>query len=275
MLATRDFDRLADVARSLADADALDDICDALERKELTVATGSAVRHRLAGGRSRINRLIRETQGFWIETFPDLGATAIAAALRAASAAAHIERTSASTVQLVWTGPLVEGSFLRSTLPVMEEVIRGAKQRLLIVGYWLSLYGSQGGVQELIELIANAAKAGVTVTCVFDSGKKPYGDDNLTALVRGWPDSVDLPTILAWDHNSSDPHRKLHAKVLVADRRDSLVTSANLTQHAFDINMEMGVRVSGRPARRIAKHFELLAARGVLREVIPEQEGIG
>jgi len=37
--------------------------------------------------------------------------------------------------------------------------------------------------------------------------------------------------------------RKLHAKVIVADRRDALVTSANLTQAGLLANLEMGVVV--------------------------------
>jgi phosphatidylserine/phosphatidylglycerophosphate/cardiolipin synthase-like enzyme len=57
---------------------------------------------------------------------------------------------------------------------------------------------------------------------------------------------------------------KLHAKVLVADRGDALVTSANLTSYAMDRNMEMGARIIGQPAADIARHFDLLEAYGVL-----------
>lgn len=54
---------------------------------------------------------------------------------------------------------------------------------------------------------------------------------------------------------------KLHAKVIVADGRDALVTSANLTYHGYEANIEIGVRVSGEPARLVEKHFrELIRA---------------
>jgi phosphatidylserine/phosphatidylglycerophosphate/cardiolipin synthase-like enzyme len=59
--------------------------------------------------------------------------------------------------------------------------------------------------------------------------------------------------------------------VLVADRNDALVTSANLTSYAMDRNMEMGVRVVGRPAATIAKHFDLLTACGILDSYSPRQ----
>ena len=74
------------------------------------------------------------------------------------------------------------------------------------------------------------------------------------------------PELLTWEVPEAEKHLKLHAKVLVADRRDALVTSANLTMHALDRNMEMGVRVTGAAGRRIADHFELLRQRGVVGE---------
>lgn len=43
----------------------------------------------------------------------------------------------------------------------------------------------------------------------------------------------------------------LHAKLLVADREDALITSANLTYHGFERNLEMGIRVTGRAAAEI------------------------
>jgi phosphatidylserine/phosphatidylglycerophosphate/cardiolipin synthase-like enzyme len=81
-----------------------------------------------------------------------------------------------------------------------------------------------------------------------------------------------LPNILTWRLPPGDQHLKLHAKVLVADRRDALVTSANLTSYAMDRNMEMGVRIVGHPAIDIARHFDLLEAHGVLE---PYDDGRG
>jgi len=51
---------------------------------------------------------------------------------------------------------------------------------------------------------------------------------------------------------------KLHAKVIVADARDALVTSANLTYHGYEANIELGVRISGDPARLVDAHFREL-----------------
>jgi phosphatidylserine/phosphatidylglycerophosphate/cardiolipin synthase-like enzyme len=64
---------------------------------------------------------------------------------------------------------------------------------------------------------------------------------------------------------------KLHAKVLVADRRDALITSANLTSYALGRNMEMGVRIVGLPAFDIARHFDLLSSGGILEPYLENQ----
>ncbi len=99
---------------------------------------------------------------------------------------------------------------------------------------------------------------------VLDQRDKPYGKNNRDILMELWPQEVEPPVMLTWDIPDGEKHLKLHANVLVADRSDALVTSANLTMYALDRNMEMGVRVSGSAGERIAHHFGLLTRQGVL-----------
>ncbi len=57
----------------------------------------------------------------------------------------------------------------------------------------------------------------------------------------------------------------LHAKAVVCDGRNALVTSANLTEAAFDRNIEMGLLVKDRTlAESIATHFGSLIERDLL-----------
>lgn len=57
----------------------------------------------------------------------------------------------------------------------------------------------------------------------------------------------------------------LHAKCAVADDAVLLVSSANLTESAFEINMELGVLVRGGDMpRRVAEHWRGLASDGQL-----------
>jgi phosphatidylserine/phosphatidylglycerophosphate/cardiolipin synthase-like enzyme len=60
----------------------------------------------------------------------------------------------------------------------------------------------------------------------------------------------------------------LHAKAAIADHQTALVTSANLTGHGINENMELGLLVRGGPVpRRLAAHSAQLMADRVLTRV--------
>jgi len=56
----------------------------------------------------------------------------------------------------------------------------------------------------------------------------------------------------------------MHVKCLIADREAALVSSANLTDYALEMNMELGILVRGVSAGRLATHFDQLMLRGEL-----------
>jgi phosphatidylserine/phosphatidylglycerophosphate/cardiolipin synthase-like enzyme len=204
-------------------------------------------------------------QKAWRLAGSDLSAEALALVLRASVASIATFRQRIPTTQVVWTGPKVDGSYLRATREVVREIIRGANAELLVVGYWIAAHDEREGViEEVILSLADAVKRGVTVTIIADERVRGDGRDNRRILVSAWPTGISLPIILTWRLPPDDQHLKLHAKVLVADRRDALVTSANLTSYAMDRNMEMGVRIDGYRASDIARHFDLLVREGVL-----------
>jgi phosphatidylserine/phosphatidylglycerophosphate/cardiolipin synthase-like enzyme len=61
------------------------------------------------------------------------------------------------------------------------------------------------------------------------------------------------------------PEGVLHAKAIVADDESAFVTSANLTEAAFDRNIEVGVLARDRAlAASLSKHFRVLIERGLL-----------
>jgi phosphatidylserine/phosphatidylglycerophosphate/cardiolipin synthase-like enzyme len=60
----------------------------------------------------------------------------------------------------------------------------------------------------------------------------------------------------------------LHAKCAVADARLLFVSSANLTDYALNLNMELGVLIQGGPhPATVVAQFDEFVARGVLRRV--------
>src|SRR5262249_55952210 len=73
-----------------------------------------------------------------------------------------------------------------------------------------------------------------------------------------------------WPHvrRSSDDRGNrgsLHAKFAVADHTKLFVSSANLTEHALQLNMEMGILVAGGDLPRMAQELvDELIYRGIL-----------
>lgn len=262
---TNAFTQLAELAGAIADASGLESVCNALDDGRLTRGSTAATRAAVAGGNATVENLLRSLQRAWSAVGPDLAGPALSLLLRTSVASVATFRRQAPATQVVWTGPKVEGSFLRTTREVVRELLRGAQAELLVVGYWIAAQDDgEGIIEEVIASLADAVTRGVVVSVVVDERIRRDGRDNRQILVSAWPIGVTLPKILTWRLPPGDRHLKLHAKVLVADRRDALVTSANLTSYAMDRNMEMGVRVIGHPAIDIARHFDLLEAQSVL-----------
>lgn len=257
--------RLGEIALALADTSSLESVCRALESGRLGRTSTAATRAGVAEGNSTVESQLRTLQELWALVGADVPPRAFALVLRTSVASVTSFRMQVPTTQVVWTGPNVDGSFLRATREVVREILRDARSELLLVGYWIAARDDGDGIiEEVIASLADAVTRGVTVRIIVDERVRADGRDNKRVLVSAWPDDVPLPTVLTWRLPADDQYLKLHAKVLVADRRDALVTSANLTSYAMDRNMEMGARIVGHPALGIARHFDLLVAQGVL-----------
>jgi phosphatidylserine/phosphatidylglycerophosphate/cardiolipin synthase-like enzyme len=256
---------LAQSVIQLINAGTFTDVIAALESGELTKQSGPASIAKLATGHAMVQSALSSLITSWTSEYTTLSSSVFALQLSALKEAVLLAESEATQTEVVWTGPRVEGSFLRATRQVVQDIISAAESELLVVGYWLAgKEDYEGIINDIINLIANALGRGVKVTIVLDKGEKGYGKNNRDTLIALWPNGVPLPKLLTWKIPPNDKHLKLHAKVLVADRHDALVTSANLTMYALDRNMEMGVRAQGQPSKRIAQHFELLQNRGVL-----------
>ena len=208
----------------------------------------------------------------WGASAQHLDAQDVTAAVQSALACYRLAQGRAHIVDTVWTGPEVAGSEVRRTEAVVREIVASAEKELLIVGYWLVTSTSQ--IRELLGLLIEKARDGLKVRFVFDPGEKSHGSDNFEALNGQWPpELVGAPRrVFSWSErlskatNKSGGHyeRKLHAKVIVADRHDALVTSANLTHAGLLENLEMGLRIQGPMAGAVVNHFDLLINEGIL-----------
>jgi phosphatidylserine/phosphatidylglycerophosphate/cardiolipin synthase-like enzyme len=188
----------------------------------------------------------------------------VAFALDMGNALRQIERLDRPEVELVWTGPGAAGPLVRQTAEVVEEMIRGVRKagELLIVGY--SLTAQDGSLMHgVVELLGDASKRRAAITIILH---RDEGQLNRRNLLAAWDVLAKRPRVLTWDPPKDHPYTKLHAKALVVDRLDALVTSANLTLHGMEANLELGLRVRGPQAGAIAERFDHLIATGVLKE---------
>lgn len=155
---------------------------------------------------------------------------------------------------LVWTGHKPPGSSLRSTPPVIAEMLDAGKRHVIVLSY--SVWLGQARVRSVLDRVVAARRRGAQVTFVVDRNYSP-GDTasghNREQLRTEWPNDVPRPDIYTWG-NDEDRIAKLHAKVIIVDRRDLLVTSANLTGHGMSGNLELGARLIGRPAEQAHDH---------------------
>jgi len=178
--------------------------------------------------------------------------------LETAAAVLSAVRDSQPQVQLAWTYPGERSPGLRTTEGVARELVDASKTTLLVVGFAVSAVSNGAGLAaQTLDAIARAAARGVVVTAVL------HRDVSLRSFLHACRPGAPRPSVFTWPA-SDDAMAAMHAKLVVGDRSHALVTSANLTYHGLERNLEMGVRISGHPAAEIHDRFDELIATGVL-----------
>lgn len=172
---------------------------------------------------------------------------------------------------LVWSGPEVPGLHARDTRRVYEELVSGAERSV-----YASTYAFFDG-PKAFEVLAHRmdARSELRVTLLLNIQRKRSDTSAAEQLVRrfadrfwtmDWPGS-SRPTVY-YDPRALEaegPAGILHAKAVVVDDETVFVTSANLTEAAFDRNIEVGLLVRDRAlALTVSSHFRGLIDRGLL-----------
>jgi phosphatidylserine/phosphatidylglycerophosphate/cardiolipin synthase-like enzyme len=191
------------------------------------------------------------------------GTTCLVPALRAAARTAAKLSAAQPLIEVAWTYPGPARPGFRTTGGVARELIAGSRETLLVVGYTVTVNPNLAGLaSETLRAIADAARRGVAVTVVL------HRDASRRALLSSWSRGTPVPAIFTWP-KMDDEKASVHAKLIVSDRRDVLITSANLTYHDFERNIEMGVRVTGSVAAEVQERIQDLIA---ARELVPWED---
>lgn len=204
----------------------------------------------------------------WKTHAPDVSAESTAFAVLAA--ARHAQHLHASqTLNLVWTGPDVEAIPPRRTDQALLELIDSAQTTLTVVSFVAYK------VPHVSAALAAAARRGVKVRLILEDAQASHGKVAVDALAALGADVAERCALFIWpiEKRPKAPggaHGSLHAKCAIADGRRLLVSSANLTEYALSLNIELGVLVKGGelPARAEG-YWTWLIQSGILVSVSP------
>ena len=189
----------------------------------------------------------------------------IALMLRAFAAGREVDRDVSELVDVVVSGPDAAAA-ARDTGVVIRELFNKARERILAVGFAVH----QG--RTVFQALADRLDACETLqaTLCLDVRREPTSTSHDIHIVSGfarrfieneWP-GARLPR-LYYDPRSLAPvgsmRSALHAKCVVIDGSEALVTSANFTEAALERNIELGLHVnSPTVASQIEDHFHSL-----------------
>ena len=182
----------------------------------------------------------------------EVGSDELASMLLAAS---HVYTKAASeqSTELVWTGPTTPFVSARRTEQALMQVINSAEQSLFITSFVAY------DVSTIVKALNAANDRGVAISMLLELSQEHGGSITFDAIGK-MRTLVPAANLYAW-HDKADPFSdgRVHAKVAVADGRMCFITSANLTGHAMEKNMEAGVLISGgRIARLLDEHLRSL-----------------
>jgi phosphatidylserine/phosphatidylglycerophosphate/cardiolipin synthase-like enzyme len=172
----------------------------------------------------------------------------------------------AQSVELVWTGPDVEAVPFRRTEQAILQVLDSAQHCITLVSY--AVYA----IPHIREALVRAARRGVKITVIVETPDKLAGQNEYSTLKALGPEIAACSAVYYWPQEKrkslGDKVGILHVKCAVADGQWLFLSSANLTEYAFSINMELGVLVTGGSLPgQVEANFAKLVETGVVERV--------
>jgi cardiolipin synthase len=167
-----------------------------------------------------------------------------------------------SRVELVWTGPTTPFVATRRTEQVLLDLIGHAQSDLFLVSFVAY------DVSSVVEALNAATARGVVIRILLETSTSHGGSlpvDPIATMRRCVPSAA----LYVWtDRPAPFAEGKVHAKVAVADGNAAFLTSANLTGHALEKNMEAGVVISGGQIPfGLRAHLQALVDMNIIRQV--------
>lgn len=203
-----------------------------------------------------------------LEATHDIDGRAVALAIQASSYAAT-KLSIEQRVEIAWTGPGTEAVPLRRVDQILYELLGAAEREVFLVTY--AAYKADRALDALRDATERGVRVMLVVELAQESGGKITFDGLDTIRTR-----VPRANVFYWplerrSRTATGAYGAMHVKCLIVDGKAALVSSANLTDYALEMNMELGLLVHGFLPSRLAAHFSQLMLRGDLIAVLRDQ----
>lgn len=152
-----------------------------------------------------------------------------------------MQQDDSDKVSLVVTAPPSFSINAKTTMNVVSSMIEEAESSILITGYSLSSYFA-----DLVDTIIRKSQSGVFVKFFVNDIDN---QDSFEKLLRYKGRFLKIYNFKKQD----DSMAALHAKVISVDQQKTLITSANLSYHGQQGNIELGMLAE---SKRIAKQLD-------------------
>lgn len=136
----------------------------------------------------------------------------------------------AEHIELVLTVPDSFRVKALRTKETLQKLIENAEKSLTITGYAVSEYFS-----DILDVIIRKSQQGVYVRLYINDIEKQKSSLEKLLAYRS-----RFLQVYEYQKQEEDKMAALHAKIIVSDARRSLVSSANLSYHGMQGNIEMG-----------------------------------
>lgn len=192
----------------------------------------------------------------WRTTSVDSGALALML-LAASHAFENVSKH--QFTELVWTGPTTPFVSARRTEQALLQVIGAAKQTLFVTSFVAY------DVSTIVKALNDASTRGVSISMLLESSQDHGGSMSFDVIGK-MRTLVPSAKLYAWRERAAQfADGRVHAKVAVADGDVCFITSANLTGHAMEQNMEAGVLLTGGQIPKLLhEHLQALVDTGVI-----------
>jgi len=160
------------------------------------------------------------------------------------TAKAYQQWQSEQKVEWLLTGPPPAGGMpVRRIDQALYDMVLAAKKEIMLVTFAASR------IKHLVKALVEACQRDVRITLILEFEQSSEGQLTFDALKAFPPELTKSATIFFWpvekrERNQSGRPGKLHAKVALVDDA-VLISSANLTDDAFNRNLEVGIKLTG------------------------------